>query len=171
MQLTTFKKNPGKAHSLDGILNEYLIEGRKYLAPFLVKMLNYIFNYGYFPDSWSSAIIIPIHKNGDCSDPNNFRGISLISSISKLFTSILNGRLVSVCNNNYLITDAQFGFCQGASTTDAMFALHVFIPKILSSKKDYTVVLSTFIKRLIRAYVDRLSLWYRLSKLGKEESS
>ena len=47
------------------------------------------------------------HKNDDCRDPNNFRSISLISYISKL--SILNRRLL-VCNNNDLLSDAQFGF-------------------------------------------------------------
>ena len=39
------------------------------------------------------CIIVPIHKKGNTSDPNNYRGISLVSCFAKLFNTILNKRL------------------------------------------------------------------------------
>jgi hypothetical protein len=49
---------------------------------------------GIIPESWSSGIIKPVYKNkGNPSVPHNFRAITLISCVGKLFTSILNSRL------------------------------------------------------------------------------
>ena len=41
---------------------------------------------GQYPSAWSGAIIVPIHKNGDKDDPDNYRGVSLLSILGKVFT-------------------------------------------------------------------------------------
>ena len=125
----------GKAHGSDLILNEMLIECKSLLIPILHKLFNNILNTGFFPTSWSSAVIIPIFKKGDKDNVNNYRGISLVSNLGKLFTSILNERLKKWSDNNDVITDAQFGFKNGYSTQDAIFALNSIISKTLSKKK------------------------------------
>ena len=51
-------------------------------------------DYGYFPDSWTKAIILTVFKKGIVNDVKNYRGISLISNLGKLFTSVLNQRLL-----------------------------------------------------------------------------
>lgn len=43
---------------------------------------------------WSMGYVSPIYKSGDTSDPNNFRGITVSSCLGKLFTLVLNNRLV-----------------------------------------------------------------------------
>ena len=53
-----------------------------------------------------------LHKRGDITDPNNYRGITLISCYAKLFTSILNGRLTQWAETNVILTLAQFGLNQ-----------------------------------------------------------
>jgi len=99
----------GKAHGLDGILIDCIIECKNVLIPIFTNLFNYVCDSGLFPECWSTAIIIPVHKKGNLSDPNNFRAISLISCVCKLFTSVLNARLLKVCENNDILTDAQFG--------------------------------------------------------------
>ena len=71
-------------------------------------MFNAMFKTGYFPDVLTNALIVHDHKKGSNSDPNNFRGISLLSSLAKLFTSVLNQRLYVWSQSNdklYLIAN------------------------------------------------------------------
>jgi hypothetical protein len=75
-------------------LNEYFIEYKDLLLPLLNKLFNGILISGLFPEAWSIAVMVPVFKCGDPSDPNNFRGISLVSCLAKLFTNIINNRLI-----------------------------------------------------------------------------
>ena len=50
------------------------------------------------------------HANNDA---NNYRGITLISCLQKIFTSVINNRLLKWSNENSIVTDAQFGFIPG----------------------------------------------------------
>ena len=78
---------------------------------------------------WSTGIIIPIHKSGERDDPNNYRGITLNSCISKLFTLLMNNRLTSFCVEKGLISYNQIGFRKGFRTSDHVFTLKTLIDK------------------------------------------
>jgi len=99
-----------KAYGGDNLLNEYFIETVDILAPHICNMFNTIIDSVFFPDIWSNGIIVPIHKKGFVSDVNNYRGITLVSCLSKLFTSVLKKRIEKKCNEHNLISYAQFGF-------------------------------------------------------------
>ena len=90
--------------------NEYFIETIDILLPFICDIFNVVLDSGVFPDSWRKGIVIPLHKKGDKNDVNNYRGITVLSCFSKLFTNVLNNRVVTFCNSNTCISDAQFGF-------------------------------------------------------------
>jgi len=96
------------------------------LISILCRLFNVIFDKGIFPSCWSEGIIIPLYKKGDANDTNTYRGITLVSCMSKIFTSLLNNRLLKWADANSIITDAQFRFRPGVSTTDAIFALHSY---------------------------------------------
>ena len=66
-----------------------------------------MFESGFFPEAWAEGCIVPIHKKGDVDEPNNYREITLISCMGKLFTSILNKRILDWDKENCVITDAQ----------------------------------------------------------------
>ena len=132
--------------------------------PILLNVFNGILQSGLFPTDWAKAILIPIFKKGNMNDPNNYRGISLVSNFGKLFTSVLNQRLIEWSQTFDIITDAQFGFRPGLGTVDAIFALTSLIFKSLSSKKrlyccfvDYTKAFDS---------IQRYMLWYKLSNIG-----
>ena len=60
------------------------------------KVFNLVLWSCKFPDEWAIGEIIPLYKNkGKDDDPNNYRGITLLSCYGKLFTSLLNNRLNS----------------------------------------------------------------------------
>ena len=70
------------------------------ILPFLVSLFNYIFSTGFYPRSWSEAIIQLIHKKGPTGVPDNYRGISLLNICSKLYSYILNKRLSEWAEEN-----------------------------------------------------------------------
>ena len=135
------KLKRNKAHGEDCLLNEFFIEFKEYILPYLSDMFNRILNSGHFPDDWSKAVIIPVFKKGDRSNPSDYRGISLISCLCKLFTSILNTRLLKWIDDNDILTDAQFGFRHGMSTVDAIFSLYSIIQKFFKENKTLLWIL------------------------------
>ena len=57
-------------------------------------LFNLIFSSGHFPLSWVDGVVIPIHKKGSKNTVDNYRDITLLSVLGKLFTRILNNILI-----------------------------------------------------------------------------
>jgi hypothetical protein len=73
------------------------------------------------PDQWKKSIIVPIHKKGDKTDCNNYRGISLLSTPYKILSNILLSRLSPYVDE--IIRDNQCGFRRNRPTTDQIFCI------------------------------------------------
>ena len=98
-------------------------------------LINNVLDSGCFPSQWTEGIIVPLHKKGPEDDPKNYRGITLISCLGKLFSSVINQRIINWSNPNEISTDAQFGFKAGHSTIDAIFVLRKLIQRSFKNKK------------------------------------
>ena len=121
-----------KSGGPDKILNEFLIHGRNFLVPTLCNLFNKIYEYGYFPETWSEGYIIPLHKKGSINDVENYRGITLLSTLGKLFTRVINNRLTEWAENYAILIEAQAGFRQGMGTVDNLFVLHGLVSHMLN---------------------------------------
>ena len=88
------------------ILKDYKSEFAKPLS----DMINTSFTTGIFPSALKVANVIPIHKKGDKLDCNNYRPISLLSNISKIFEKMMHIQLTSFLNKNKVLSSFQFGF-------------------------------------------------------------
>ena len=109
----------GKAHGVDLILNEFLKNSSGRLLSCIVKLFNIVLNSGIVPTDWTIGLIRPLYKKkGNPKDPNNYRGITLLSCLGKLFTSILNKRLTTYLESNDILGNEQAGFRNGHSTLD-----------------------------------------------------
>ena len=86
-------------------------------------MINVSFNRGIFPNFLKVANVIPIHKKGEKLDSNNYRPISLLSNISKLFEKSMHIRLTSFLRKNKILFSYQFGFRSNYSTNHALVSL------------------------------------------------
>ena len=126
-EVKNLKQNKSGGH--DGIINEFIINAPSYIRDFIVLMFNTIISLEYIPENWCIGTIIPVFKSGDQGEVNNYRGITLISVICKLFTKIMNSRLNRWAEKNYVLTEAQFGFRSGRGTTDCLFILHGLLEK------------------------------------------
>jgi hypothetical protein len=72
---------------VENINKEYIKSSAHLLIPIYAKLLNRIFDSGKVPGTWQSGNIIPIFKNkGKSDDPKNYRPISILSCLGKLFT-------------------------------------------------------------------------------------
>lgn len=107
-----------------------------------------------------------MHKKGDKNTVSNYRGITLVSCFSKLFTSILNSRIEKCCSNHKIISDAQFGFKKEMSTVDAIYILQSIVQKYLN-RNDRLYVVFVDMKRCFDT-IYRNGLWYKLFKSGKQ---
>jgi hypothetical protein len=77
-------KNNISATPMDNILNEYLKNLPCSMLPVVSKLFNIIFDSGFFPEIWSKGVILPLYKNkGDINDPDNYRGITILSCFGK----------------------------------------------------------------------------------------
>lgn len=71
----------------------------------LYSLFNCILDIGFFFKSWFFFIIVFVYKKGDCINFDNYRGISLVSNMVKLFIFILNNRLLDWLKINDVIMD------------------------------------------------------------------
>ena len=153
-----------KSGGPDRLINEFFIHGKNVLLPILLNLFNKIFESGVFPEEWSEGYIIPLHKKGSRSDVENYRGITLLSSLGKLFTRLINNRLTDWSEKYYVLIEAQAGFRVNMSTVDDVFVLHSLLTHVLKEGKKLYCAFIDFTKAF--DYEVRNNLWYKMIKLG-----
>ena len=154
----------GRSGGPDKFLNEFFVYGIGSLSPFLSVLFNKIFDTGYFPESWSEGYIVPLHKKGKLDDVSNFRGITLLSALGKIFTRILNNRLTDWAEEYYVYIEAQAGFRSNMSAVDNIFFLHGIINHLLNKGEKLFCAFVDFTKAF--DYLVRDIIWFKLIKLG-----
>lgn len=97
-------------------------------------MFNRILKDG-FPETWRTARVTPVPKKGDLKNIENYRPVSNLSSISKLFERCVLHRLMALPNYNSLLGDHQHGFRPNHSTTSCLLQLKDEICEKLDSKQ------------------------------------
>jgi len=110
------------APGFDGISVNIL----KAIQNHIVKPLTFIFNVclkqGIFPNKFKTAIIKPLYKSGNKDLVSNYRPISMMYNFSKIFEKIIKFRLMSYLETNKLLSNNQYGFRPGRSTTNALYS-------------------------------------------------
>ena len=145
--------------------NEFLKQLNDEGLEFILNFFNRILETGVIPDDWSIGTILPLYKNkGTPTDPGNYRGITLLSCLGKLFTAILNGRINKFMNENGLLGHEQAGFRAGHSTMDHAFLLHHIIDFYRQSGKQVFCAFVDYSKAF--DLVNRAALWCKLLKEG-----
>ena len=127
-----FKTNPVEIDKLINKLNikkscgsdDLSAKFLKLCAPHISAPLANIFNAsiskGVYPDLLKTARVTPIYKKGVKSDPGNYRPISVLSQVNKVFEKILHKRLYKYLTKFKILYEYQFGFREGHSTTQAL---------------------------------------------------
>ena len=158
-----------KAPGCDKILNEVLKTGKDIIKGHLLELFNRILSSGKYPTLWSFGLIVSIHKMDDRSKAENYRFITLLSPLGKLFTSILNDRLYDYMTKKGILKAKQGSFKKRHGSVDSIFILKSLIDKLVKSKpqKRRNLFFSCFVdfrKAFLIAYPGK----NYLKKLRKE---
>ncbi len=153
-----------KATGPDSISPKMLREAGKSIVPSLTKLLNMSLSYCTYPSSWKKANVSPLHKKNDKSTMNNYRPISLLSCVSKIFERLIFKYVFNYLRDNKLITIHQSGFIPGDGTVYQLASLYHTICQALDSKKDVRIVFLDISKAFDRVWHD--GIVYKLKCMG-----
>ena len=158
-----------KATGMDGVSVKILKSG----SPFLSHILSFLFNNsmlsGKVPKCWKTKRISPLFKEGDPEDCNNYRPISILPVVMKIFEKIVNHQISEFIDSNNLITNFQSGFRKNHSTDTAVLEVTDFILNELHKGKHVGAVLIDFKKAFDT--VDHTILLKKLFCMGFRDSA
>ena len=161
IQIIISQLKNNKAPGLDLLRNEFLKNAPEKLVNFICKLFNFILNSSIIPDEWCKGLIMPLYKNkGDPKDPDNYRGITLLSCLGKLFTACINSRISKFMDVDYKLGPEQAGFREEFSTTDHIFTLYSIIDFYTSKKKRVYCAFVDYTKAF--DLIERSALWMKL---------
>jgi hypothetical protein len=157
------KLKNGKSPGIDGITGEMIKNGGENVIDWIWKLCNKAFAEGIVPKDWSRAVIVPLYKGkGDKGNCRNYRGISLLSIVGKIYAGILVERVRRVTEE--LIGEEQGAFRSGRGCIDQIFTLKQMTEKVKEKKKK----LYLGFMDLQQAYdrINREALWQVLLMYG-----
>jgi len=138
------KLKMGKAPGMDGVLTSVIksaadavgtskLKSGNTVVEAITLMFNYVFDREVRPERWGSGVVFPLYKQDSRMQPGNYRPITLLSAMGKLFGSVVENRLSTWSEKTGVIADEQGGFRRGRGTPDQIFLLK----EIISSRKAW----------------------------------
>ena len=127
-----------KAHGPDGIPARLLTETAAEISPSICALFNKSVRTGVVPDEWKLANIVPVHKKRDREHAENYRPISLLPLVSKVFERcIFNSIKYHVFRQ---INPCQHGFVAGRSCVTQLIEVLEQIGRVLDRGKQIDVI-------------------------------
>ena len=112
-----------KAIGLDHICARLLKDSANVTIPCLTRLFNKSLFASKFPTVWKKGKVVPIFKSGNRSDKSNYRPITILPVLSKVFEKAVHSQLYNYIQTNNLLSANQFGFRPGRSTDVALTQL------------------------------------------------
>ncbi len=143
--------------------NKLLREAAVPIPEPLCQLLNYSLSTGYFPQVWKTAHVIPIHKKDNHMFCNNYKPISLLCCISKVFEKLLFKHIYNFLKANGLLKTNQSGFTPGDSTINQLIKICNKIHCKLENDDEILAVFLDLSKSLDKVW--HKDLLYKLKKM------
>ena len=153
-----------KAIGPDNISPRLLKEAGRSIVPSLTALFNLSLQKCVMPKIWKRANVVPIHKKDEKHLLSNYRPISLLSIVSKIFEKVVFKYLYNFIHSNNLLSKHQSGFIPGDSTVNQLAYLYHTFCEALDDKKDVRIVFCDVSKAFDRVW--HKGLIYKLQKLG-----
>ena len=151
-----------KSAGTGGIVGELIKYGGKPMCEMLVT-LNLVWDNECTSGYWREGLIVSLFKKEDREDPVNYKGITLLNVVGKLYSRVINNCLLKHKDLNHMWHEGQGGFRLGRSFIDNIFCLNELIQ---GSIKGYIHL--CFFLDFKKAYdpVWRDGLWYKVREMG-----
>ena len=140
------KLKTGKAIGKDGIPNEAWKYGGEEMERWVWEICKRVWRGEGWPEHWKEGEIIPLVKKGEGKEVKDYRGITIMSSMYKIYTAVLAERIRKEVETKNLIPDNQAGFRKGMGTMDQIFTLNYLINRQLGNEKGKMTVLFVDLK-------------------------
>ena len=121
------KLSDNKATGLDGISSRFVRDSASIITCPLTHIVNLSIIQGSVPDDLKSARVIPLYKKNDKTEVGNYRPVSILSIISKIFERVVYDQVVGYLDDKKLLYSFQSGFRRGFSTETCLIHLSDFI--------------------------------------------
>ena len=141
MPVLPLRESMGSPPSSEEIWEAGRATGKNSLLPELLKcceadLLEYIHDLFVavweerkVPEEWRDALLVPVPKKGDLTQCDNWRGISLLDTMEKLFDKVLQRRLQEMAEG--VLSDSQCGFRSGRGCVDLIFSARQLLEKTI----------------------------------------
>jgi hypothetical protein len=150
----------GKASGVDEVILEILKYGGEEMMTSVFMLCEAVWKKETVPQEWMKGVIFPILKKGSDKDMRNYRGISLLSVVGKVFGVVLNNRVIQWAEG--VLVEEQFGFRPGRGCRDPLFILR----EVVRNRGRKTVFAAFMDIKKAYPSVWRDGLWWKLWRMG-----
>ena len=155
----------GKACGDDRVINEFIKCTASDMSEVYVRLFNLLLESGLVPEAWTTGTIKTLYKGkGERHNLDNYRGITILSCLGKLYTLVLSNRIGNFIESNNMLKENQVAYRKGYCTLDHVFSLKCLLDiflgsgaKIYSCFVDYSKAFDS---------INHSKLWLKLLKLG-----
>ena len=153
-----------KNNKSGGLVGELLQYGGSGMIELLHRLFAVTWREQFVPPPWREGLIVNLFKKGDKEDPGNYRGITLLNVVGKVFCKVLNEMLVTYLDRGQVLHEGQAGFRVKRNCIDNLYTLNEIVQgRLKEGKKTYTLFLDV---QKVYDTVWRNGLWFKLWELG-----
>jgi hypothetical protein len=156
--------NVTKAYGPDNLSPRLIKEAGNSIVTVLTRLFNLSLTKGIFPALWKRANVLPIYKKAEQFFATNYRPISLLCILAKVFEKIVFKYVFNYFRTNFMISVWQSGFLPGVSTVTQLVEIYDQFCKAVSQGKDIRVVFLDISKAFDRVW--HAGLLYKLKQHG-----
>lgn len=156
VKLVINKMNKNKAPGSDLVRMSDLKLVVDKVSPIIAKLINRSVSERIYPTKLKESLVRPIHKKGDRRDYCNYRPISILSSVDKVFEKCIVNQISSFLQKNNILYDSQHGFQKNKSTDTLLSRFTNEINTYLDNKKIVVAIFYDFKKAFDTLETDTL---------------
>ena len=145
-------------------MGELLKYGGSGMVCLLEQLFSVVWHEETVPRQWREGLIVNLFKKGDREDPGNYRGITLLSVVGKVFCKVLNNRLVHCLDKEGVLHEGQAGFRVNRSCMDNVYTLNEIVQGRLKEDKETYAFFLDVQKAYDTVWQD--GLWLKLWDMG-----